>query len=77
MPRVVLKSKCKEVAEASENCPVDAFRKSPNDEFVIDADACIDCGACQSVAPDGSILTDDEAEESDKSFNNEKSKEWN
>ena len=31
-------------------CPVDAFREAPNQLF-IDADACIDCGACVPECP--------------------------
>lgn len=76
MPRVVVTKDYSTVADAPGVCPVQAFRKGPKGEFVIDPDVCIDCGVCQTVVPEGAILSDDEAKEEDVKFNKEKSSEW-
>ena len=76
MPRVVVTKNYNDVAEAPAVCPVQAFRKGPAGELVIDPNVCIDCGVCQTVSPEGAILADDEASEEDVKFNEEKSAEW-
>jgi len=76
MPRVVVTKNYSEVGDAPASCPVQAFRKGPNGELVINPDVCIDCGVCQTVSVEGAILSDDEASEADVKFNMEKSSEW-
>lgn len=75
MPRVVVNRTDGGLQEAAESCPVSCFRKN-NGEFVIDGSQCIDCGVCQTLTAEGSILEDSEANESDINFNNEKAGEW-
>ena len=76
MPRVVVTKNYNDLVEAPSVCPVQAFRKGPNGELVIDPNVCIDCGVCQTVVPDGAILADDEAQESDVKFNEENASGW-
>lgn len=76
MPRVVVKAHAKEVADGATSCPVDAFRKSPAGEYVIDQDICIDCGICQGSVPEGYIVEDSEANASDVAFNEENAENW-
>ncbi len=76
MTRVVVSTDYASLAEAPEVCPVQAFKKGPNGELVIDPNTCIDCGVCQSMTPEGAILSDDEATEEALKFNEEKSAEW-
>ena len=75
MSRVVIKKNDANLEEASSGCPVNAFRRK-GDEFVIDANECIDCGVCESMVDEGSIVEDGDASESDVEFNNEKAAEW-
>lgn len=77
MPRVVVKNaNFNEISEAPSVCPVQAFRKGPNNELVIDPSVCIDCGVCQTVTPEGTILADDEATEEVVKYNEKHSAEW-
>lgn len=76
MPRVVVTKNYNEVGEAPSACPVQAFRKGPNGELVIDPSVCIDCGVCQTVSQEGAILADDEAPEDAIKFNEEHASEW-
>lgn len=76
MARVVVTKKYSEVEEASAVCPVSAFKTGPNKELVIDPNACIDCGVCQSSAPDGAILADSDASEADVKFNADNATKW-
>lgn len=48
----VITSPCKDekAAECVSVCPVDCIEEGP-DQFFIDPDVCIDCGACKSVCP--------------------------
>lgn len=48
----VITSPCKDekAAECVTVCPVDCIEEGP-DQFFIDPDVCIDCGACKSVCP--------------------------
>jgi ferredoxin len=77
MSKVVVTKNYSDIKDASESCPVGAFKTGPNGELVIDPDTCIDCGSCQSVAPEGTILDDGEADEDSINFNQEKAEEWN
>ena len=76
MPRVVVSKNYNDLSEAPDVCPVQSFRKGPNGELVIDPTVCIDCGVCQTVVPEGAILTDDEAKEEDIKFNEENASQW-
>ncbi|WP_077623587.1 indolepyruvate ferredoxin oxidoreductase subunit alpha [Sediminibacillus massiliensis] len=48
----VITSPCKDekAAECLTVCPVDCIEEGP-DQFFIDPDICIDCGACKAVCP--------------------------
>ena len=77
MARVVIKTaNLSDLVQAPEVCPVRAFRKGPNDELVIDPNTCIDCGVCQTVVPEGAIMSDDEADEASITYNAANSEEW-
>ena len=76
MPRVVVGKDYNDMTEAPNVCPVQAFRRGPNGELVIDPNVCIDCGVCQTVVPEGAILSDDEAPEEAVKFNETKAAEW-
>lgn len=41
-------------AECMSVCPVDCIEEGP-DQFYIDPEVCIDCGACKAVCPVGAI----------------------
>lgn len=75
MSRIVVSKNGAEIETAAQACPVQCFHKCSDGVMVIDADECIDCGVCQMQAPEGTIVTDDEASEADIKFNAEKSKE--
>ena len=75
MPRVVVNRTDSALQDAAESCPVSCFKKN-NGEYVIDGSQCIDCGVCQTLVAEGSILEDSEAGEADTNFNNEKAGEW-
>lgn len=77
MTRVVVKSgsDAEKLMDAAFSCPVNAFKKG-NNQMVIDPDECIDCGVCQSEAPEGVIIEDSEASKEDIAFNTENSKKW-
>lgn len=76
MPRVVVTKNYNEISEAPSACPVQAFRKGPNGELVIDPSVCIDCGVCQTVSPEGAIMADDEAPADAVKFNEENASKW-
>lgn len=76
MARVVVTKNYNEIIDAPGVCPVSAFKKGPNSELVIDPNICIDCGVCQSVAPEGAIMADDEAPADAVKYNAEHSEEW-
>ncbi|MDR2778112.1 MAG: hypothetical protein LBB13_01220 [Rickettsiales bacterium] len=75
MPRVVKSVSDAKLAEAAETCPMNCFRKDGN-SFVIDQNACIDCGVCQTMVDEGVIVEDSDADESTINFNREKSEKW-
>ena len=69
MPRVVVERKDSNLEEAAESCPVGAFKKCANGDYVINPNVCVDCGVCQSVVGVGVILEDSEATEDDIQYN--------
>lgn len=75
MPRVVIDTKNENLAEAAASCPCGCFKKN-NNEFVIDANTCIDCGVCQTVVNEGVILEDSEANEENVKYNNDNAEKW-
>lgn len=46
-------------------CPVDAIHEGP-DQFYIDPDVCIDCGACEVECPVSAIYMEDFVPEEEK-----------
>ena len=76
MTRVVVSKETEGLMDAAFSCPVNAFRKSEDGKMVIDPVECIDCGVCQSEAPEGAIVEDSEASEADIKFNAENAKTW-
>ena len=76
MPRVVVTKNYSEINDAPSACPVQAFRKGPNGELVIDPSVCIDCGVCQTVTPEGAIMADDEAPADAVKFHEENASKW-
>jgi ferredoxin-like protein FixX len=71
MPRVIIKRKDSGLQAACDSCPMNCI-KNVGDEFVIDQDACIDCGVCQSVVEDEVIVEDSNASEQDIKYNSDK-----
>ena len=69
MPRVVVSKNPNDIQEANSSCPVQAFRKLSDGNFVIDPNVCIDCGVCQTIASEGSIVEDSEASQEDIEYN--------
>lgn len=55
----VITSPCQteKAAECVEVCPVDCIEEG-KDQFYIDPDVCINCGACVSVCPVAAIVED-------------------
>ena len=76
MPRVVVTKNYNDIKDAPSVCPVQAFKKGPNGELVIDPNICIDCGVCQTVSSEGTIMSDDEAPKDATEFNQLKASEW-
>ncbi|MDD2839950.1 MAG: hypothetical protein PHY80_02350 [Rickettsiales bacterium] len=76
MPRVVVTKNYNDIKDAPSVCPVQAFKKGPNGELVIDPNICIDCGVCQTVSPEEAIMSDDEAPKDATEFNQLKASEW-
>jgi len=77
VPRVVkIGTKIADISDIPPMCPMGAFKKGPNGELVIDHDACVDCGACQSMAPDGVIVSDSDADEKTVKYNNDNADKW-
>ena len=74
MPRVVTTKNVEDLQDANSSCPVQAFRKGPNGDLVIDPTVCIDCGVCQSIAKEGAILEDSEATPDVVAYNEETAK---
>lgn len=54
-------------ADCVEVCPVDAIVEG-NDQYYIDPNLCIDCGACESACPVAAIFEESFVPEEDISF---------
>ena len=58
MAYVILEPCCNEkAAECVSMCPVDCIVQGP-DQFFINPNACIDCGACVSACPINAIVNE-------------------
>ena len=67
----VITEPCIGVKDAScvDVCPVDCIYTSETDEqYFINPDECIDCGACESVCPVSAIFPEDAVPDKWKSF---------
>jgi len=60
----VITEPCIDVKDAScvEVCPVDCIHEGP-DQYYIDPEECIDCGACEPECPVEAIFPEDEVPE--------------
>jgi len=54
-------------SDCTEVCPVDCIKEG-EDQYFIDADTCIDCGACETACPVGAIYYEDDLTEERKVF---------
>lgn len=65
----VITSPCIGTKDAScvEECPVDCIHEG-EDQYYIDPDVCIDCGACEPVCPVEAIYQDEFVPEEEESF---------
>lgn len=65
----VITSPCigEKAADCVETCPVDCIVEG-EDQYYIDPDTCIDCGACEAVCPVSAIFQEDFVPEEEKSF---------
>lgn len=72
----VITSPCRNelAAECVEVCPVDCIEKG-DDQYYIDPDICIDCGACQAVCPVEAIFYEEDLRPDEEVFL-EKAKEF-
>jgi Fe-S-cluster-containing hydrogenase component 2 len=66
MPYVIT-SGCidEKAAECVDVCPVDCIEEGP-DQFFIEADICIECGACEVACPVGAVFYDTDAPDEEK-----------
>ena len=65
----VITSPCIGVKDAScvEECPVDCIHEG-EDQYYIDPDVCIDCGACEPVCPVEAIYAEEFVPEEEQEF---------
>lgn len=65
----VITSPCIGVKDAScvEECPVDCIYEG-EDQYYIDPDVCIDCGACEPVCPVEAIFAEEFVPEEEKEY---------
>ena len=65
----VITSPCKDekAAECVEVCPVDCIHEG-DDQYFIDPDVCIDCGACESACPVEAIYYEEDVPESEQEY---------
>jgi 4Fe-4S binding domain. len=63
----VITSVCRDekAGECVEVCPVDCIREG-EDQFYIDPDICIDCGACEAVCPVQAIYYEEDVPEGEE-----------
>lgn len=54
-------------ADCVDVCPVSCIEEGP-DQFYIDADVCIDCGACEAACPVGAIAWEEDLKEDELIF---------
>ncbi len=60
----VITQKCRDekAAECVDICPVDCIREGP-DQYYIDPNSCIDCGACVAACPVDAIVDEHDLSE--------------
>ncbi|RXZ78888.1 4Fe-4S dicluster domain-containing protein [Paenibacillaceae bacterium] len=65
----VITSNCitEKAADCVDVCPVNCIEEGP-DQYYINADVCIDCGACEVVCPVSAIYWDDELPDDEKQY---------
>jgi Uncharacterized Fe-S center protein len=65
----VITSACidEKAAECVEVCPVDCIKEG-EDQYYIDPDTCIECGACEASCPVSAIYYIDDVPEEEKHF---------
>lgn len=65
----VITSPCigEKAGDCVETCPVDCIHEG-EDQYYIDPETCIDCGACEAVCPVSAIFQEDFVPEDEKSF---------
>ncbi|GIO60149.1 DUF362 domain-containing protein [Paenibacillus cineris] len=66
MPYVIT-SGCidEKAAECVDVCPVDCIEEGP-EQFFIEADICIECGACEVACPVGAVFYDTDVPDEEK-----------
>lgn len=65
----VITSPCIEekAADCVDVCPVDCIEEG-EDQYYIDPDVCIDCGACEMVCPVSAIYHEDDVPDDEKEY---------
>ncbi|CAH0118901.1 MULTISPECIES: ferredoxin family protein [unclassified Paenibacillus] len=65
----VIASPCvgEKAADCVSVCPVDCIHEG-EDQYFIDADTCIDCGACEAECPVSAIYYEDDLPENEQIF---------
>lgn len=65
----VITSACidEKAAECVDVCPVDCIKEG-EDQYYIDPDTCIECGACEASCPVSAIYYIDDVPEEEKHF---------
>lgn len=65
----VIVSPCigEKAAECVDVCPVDCIHEG-EDQYYIDPDVCIECGACESVCPVAAIYQEDDVPDDEKEY---------
>lgn len=65
----VIVSPCidEKASDCVETCPVECIHEG-EDQYYIDPDTCIDCGACAAVCPVAAIYYDADVPDDEKSF---------